>query len=121
MNGGLQVAVDVVSAALLLSGSALTLIAAVGLFRMPDAYARIHVATKPATLGIACTLSGAALQLSGVSDVTKLVLALGFQLLTVPASSHLLARAGRLRQLAPVEPDAVDAFDAGREGSADED
>jgi multicomponent Na+:H+ antiporter subunit G len=108
---------DVVSAALLLSGSALTLIAAVGLFRMPDAYARIHVATKPATLGIACTLSGAALQLSGVSDVTKLVLALSFQLLTVPASSHLLARAGRLRGLAPAEPDAVDAFDAGREGT----
>ena len=120
MSDVVEVLLDVVSAALLLTGSALTLIAAIGLFRMPDAYARIHVATKPATLGIACTLSGAALQLSGVSDVTKLVLALGFQLLTVPASSHLLARAGRLRRLAPAEPDVVDAFDAGREGVGDD-
>jgi multicomponent Na+:H+ antiporter subunit G len=101
---------DVVSAALVLCGSALTLVAAIGLFRMPDAYARIHVATKPATLGIACTLSGAALQVSGPSQVTKILLALALQLWTVPAASHLLARAGRLSGLPPAEPDAVDAF-----------
>jgi len=117
----LDTVLDVVSAALLLGGSTLTLLAAIGLFRMPDAYARIHVATKPATLGIACTLSGAALQLPLASDVTKVVLALALQLWTVPAASHLLARAGRLTGLPPAEPDAVDAFveDTGADGPGD--
>lgn len=110
MSTVLEMALDVLSAVLLLAGSLLTLIAAIGLFRMPDAYARIHVATKPATLGIACTLSGAVLQMPGASEITKLLLALGLQLWTVPAASHLLARAGRLSGLAPAHPDAVDAF-----------
>jgi multicomponent Na+:H+ antiporter subunit G len=109
----LEMALDVLSALLLLAGSVLTLIAAIGLFRMPDAYARIHVATKPATLGIACTLSGAVLQMPGASEITKLLLALGLQLWTVPAASHLLARAGRLSGLAPAHPDAIDAFTEG--------
>ncbi len=42
---------EVVAAVLILVGSALALVAAIGLFRMPDAYSRIHVATKPATPG----------------------------------------------------------------------
>ena len=113
MSTALDGAVDVLSALLLLAGSGLTLVAALGLFRMPDAYARIHVATKPATLGIACTLSGAVLQMPGASEVTKLLLALGLQLWTVPAASHLLARAGRLSGLPPATPDAVDAFTEG--------
>ncbi len=113
MSTVLEMALDVLSVVLLLAGSVLTLIAAIGLFRMPDAYARIHVATKPATLGIACTLSGAVLQMPGASEVTKLLLALGLRLWTVPAASHLLARAGRLSGLAPAHPDAVDAFTDG--------
>lgn len=100
--------VDVVSAVLLLAGSALTLVAAVGLFRLPDAYGRLHVATKPATLGIALTLSGALPQVSGWSPVTKLVLALCLQFATVPAASHLLGRAARSAGLPPARPDVVD-------------
>ena len=71
--------VDVAAAAFLIVGTGFTFIAAVGLFRMRDVYARIHVATKPATLGIALTLGAAILQVSVGPLTTKLVLALAFQ------------------------------------------
>ena len=53
----------------------------------------MHVATKPATLGITLCLTGAALRVPGASSVTKLVLAIAFQLVTTPAAGHLLGRA----------------------------
>lgn len=84
---------DVASGALLLTGTALTVTAVVGLYRLPDVYARMHAATKPATLGIALCLTGAMLQVDDLSIVTKLVLAVVFQLATAPVSGHLLGRA----------------------------
>ncbi len=83
---------DVVAALLMLSGAVIAVIAAVGLHRLPDVYARMHVATKPATLGITLCLSGAALRVDA-STATKLVLAVVFQLVTTPAAGHLLGRA----------------------------
>lgn len=83
---------DIVASVLLITGSLVAVIAAFGLHRMPDVYARMHVATKPATLGIALCLSGAALR-TDASTATKLVLAAVFQLITVPAAGHLLGRA----------------------------
>lgn len=102
---------DVVAAVLLVTGTAFTLVAAVGLFRMGDVYARIHVATKPATLGIALTLTGAMLQVPFGSMTTKLVVTLAFQFWSIPASSHMLGRAARRAGVRPATPDAVDEFD----------
>ncbi|MFZ4518868.1 MAG: monovalent cation/H(+) antiporter subunit G [Microthrixaceae bacterium] len=106
----MSVVVDVLSAFLLLSGAVVTLISAVGLFRVPDAYGRLHVATKPATLGIACTLAGATLQVPFGSDTSRLVLALALQFWTIPVSSHLLGRAARATGLPPARPDVLDEF-----------
>lgn len=103
--------VDVVAAVFLVAGTAFTFIAAVGLFRMRDVYARIHVATKPATLGIALTLGAAILQVPFGPLTTKLVLALAFQFWSVPAASHLLGRAARRAGVAPAVPDTVDEFE----------
>jgi multicomponent Na+:H+ antiporter subunit G len=95
------VVLDVVAAILMLSGAVIAVIAAVGLHRLPDVYARMHVATKPATLGIALCLSGAALRADNASTATKLVLAIVFQLVTTPAAGHLLGRAAHAAR-APV-------------------
>src|SRR6478736_7540872 len=100
--------VDALSAILLLTGCSLVLIAAIGLHRVPDAYARLHVATKPTTLAVLCTLSGAMLQMPGLSDVAKLILAVVLQFWTTPVSSHLLGRAARTAGLAPKLPLATD-------------
>lgn len=99
---------DVIAAALMLIGSALALIAAVGLYRMPDAYGRIHVATKPATLAVVCTVGAAVLRVPGLSDTTKLLLAVALQFWTAPVSSHMIGRAARAAGLQPAEPWAID-------------
>lgn len=89
----METVLDLASAVLLLAGAALGLVAAIGLHRLGDLYSRMHAATKPATLGVALCLSGAALQLDDVPSWTKIVLAITFQLMTSPVSAHMLARA----------------------------
>lgn len=99
---------DVVAAALLLAGSSLALTAVVGLFRLPDVYARMHAATKPLTLGVALCLLGAAVRADDLSDVTKLLLAATFQLLTAPVASHLLGRAAHQTDAPQADSTVVD-------------
>lgn len=102
------VARDVVAGVLLVAGAALALVAALGMYRMRDVYARIHVATKPATLSLVATLAAAALRAPSWSAAALLVLALLLQLWTTPAASHLLGRATRRAGVPPAVPDAVD-------------
>jgi multicomponent Na+:H+ antiporter subunit G len=99
---------DVVAGTLLLVGSAFALVAAVGMFRMRDVYARIHVVTKPATLSLVATLTAAALRAPSWGSAALLVLALVLQLWTVPAASHLLGRSIRRTGVSPAVPDAID-------------
>ncbi len=84
-----------VAAALLVVGTGFTFVAAIGLFRMPDSYARLHVATKPATLGVAMTFTAAMLQVPLGALTTRLAVAVLFQFWTIPAANHLLGRAAR--------------------------
>jgi multicomponent Na+:H+ antiporter subunit G len=111
--------VDVVAAILLLAGSALALIAAIGMFRMPDAYSRIHVATKPATLAVVCTVGAAMLRVPGLAPTTKLLLAVALQFWTAPVASHMIGRAAHESGLRPEQPWAVDDMDAADIGTAD--
>ena len=50
MNDIVQINRDVVSGALMISGSILALIASLGLFRLSTTRARMHATTKPATI-----------------------------------------------------------------------
>lgn len=99
---------DVISAVLMLAGAAIAVIAAIGLHRMPDVYARMHVATKPATLGITLCLVGAALRADSGSTATKLVLAIVFQLVTAPVAGHLLGRAAHASRVPQSEYTFID-------------
>jgi multicomponent Na+:H+ antiporter subunit G len=81
------------AAALILLGSALALIAAVGLFRLPEVYGRMHAATKPAVLGLVLLLAGTAVQLADWSASARLLLAAGLQLVTAPVAMHVVGRA----------------------------
>ena len=83
---------DVLSAALLLSGVALTLVAAVGLVRLPDLFSRMHAATKPATLGLVLVLLGALLRVQTGGDAAKLLLVGAFTFLNAPVGAHMLGR-----------------------------
>jgi multicomponent Na+:H+ antiporter subunit G len=96
----------IVAGALLLIGASLTLIASVGLHRLRDVYSRIHVATKPVTLGILCSVTAAILQLRDAPNLTKLLLALLLLFTTAPVAASMLARAAHANQV-PMGPDAT--------------
>ena len=53
--------IDFISALIVLIGAAFTLIAGIGLFRLPDVYLRMHAATKAGTLGAGLMLLALAL------------------------------------------------------------
>lgn len=84
---------NVVSGALILMGVALAVLAGIGLHRFPDVFARMHAATKPATLGLVLILSGAALQVEEPGDVAKLLLVIALQFLTAPVGAQVVGRA----------------------------
>jgi multicomponent Na+:H+ antiporter subunit G len=82
-------------------GAALLVVAALGLWTLPDALARQHAATKAGTLSLALLLVGAGL-LAGVEGwwwrIGVVVLLL---VCTLPVASHMLARAAARRGLTP--------------------
>jgi multicomponent Na+:H+ antiporter subunit G len=85
--------VTAVGAVLLLVGSAFSLVAALGIVRMPDVYARMHAATKAGVLGAGLVLLGAAAVTGSAAVLLRGCATIAFLVLTAPVSSHLIARA----------------------------
>ena len=83
----------ILASSLILVGSVFALIAGWGQLKFRDVYVRIHVATKPATLGLALVLLGALIRADGIAPSAKLGLAIALQLVTAPVAAHLVGRA----------------------------
>ena len=77
--------------ALILVGSLLTLVAAVGMFRFQDVFSRMHALSKASTLAVVLVLVGAAISLSHPNDVTSLLLAAALQVLTSPVAANMIS------------------------------
>ena len=75
---------------LVISGALLILIAAIGILRLPDVLCRAHAVAKALTLGIFLMLLGLWLHLGERQSTLKILLAIFFQLVTIPISSHLI-------------------------------
>ena len=86
--------IDYLAAALLLGGAVLSLAAAVGLVRFPDALSRMHAATKPQILGLILALAAVALSARNWSAVLVIVPTIVLQILTSPMTAHMIGRAG---------------------------
>ncbi len=108
---------------LIIIGSAFTLVASVGLVRLPDVYSRMHAASKAGTLGSGVMLLALAVVAEDQATVTRALAGILFFLLTAPVSAHLLAKAAYaagyqlwgesvLDQMEPVNP-------AGKEKASD--
>ncbi len=76
---------------LILSGSILILIAAIGVMRLPDLLCRAHAVAKALTLGIFLMLLGLWVYLGEGQSALKIGLAIFFQVVTIPLASHLIA------------------------------
>jgi multicomponent Na+:H+ antiporter subunit G len=85
--------IDYTIAILATLGALFTLLAAVGIVRMPDLYMRISVTTKAASLGVGLILACAALYFDDSAVTTKVVAIIFFLLLTAPVAAHLIGRA----------------------------
>jgi len=84
---------DTVAGVFILAGAAFAAIAGIGQLRYDDVFVRIHVATKPATIGLMLVLTGALLRADGVAPSVKFGLAIALQFLTAPVAAHLVGRA----------------------------
>ncbi|MBR7833836.1 monovalent cation/H(+) antiporter subunit G [Actinospica durhamensis] len=85
----------------ILGGALWSLIAGIGLLRLPDVLTRMHAATKPQVLGLLMVVFGVALRLRDANDITTLILVGLFQTWTVPVAAHMVARAARRRATKP--------------------
>ena len=84
---------NILSWALIVTGSIFLLIGSIGLIRLPDVFARMHAAGIVDTLSIGLLVSGMAFQ-AGLTLVTvKLGFILLFMFFASPTSTHALAKA----------------------------
>lgn len=97
---------EVVASALIVAGALLSVLAAIGMLRFSDVFARMHAATKPATLGLILILTAAVLVLPDSRSITKLVLVILFQFITAPLGAHLIGRA-TFRSDVDLDPDTI--------------
>ena len=104
---------DLLSAALMMTGVAFAVIAAIGLVRLPDLFSRMHAATKPTTLGLALVLLGAALRVETGGDAAKLLLVGAFTFLTAPVGAHVLGRSAYRAGIGGLEHLVVDELRGG--------
>ena len=86
--------IDWIVAALILLGALFTLIAAVGVLRLPDVLIRMHASTKAGTLGCGLILVALAVDAGGdIGILARAVAAFIFLLLTAPVAAHMIGRA----------------------------
>ena len=93
-----------------LLGAILILLSAVGVVRFPDVLSRMQALTKASTIGVLLVAVGAAFVLPTANEVTSALAAALLQLLTLPISASLIARATYLARGIPNRLDAVDEF-----------
>lgn len=84
---------DTIGALLILAGAVLAALAGFGQLRFRDLFVRMHIATKPPTLGLLMVAIGTMLRIDGQGAVAALLLIVALQFLTAPVSAHLVGRA----------------------------
>lgn len=86
---------DIVSSILLLAGVFFGLTGAVGLFRFPDFFTRVHAASITDSIAAILIIAGLLLQTSFDLNTAKLIFILLFLMITSPTASHALAKSAR--------------------------
>ena len=84
---------EVISIILVIFGTVLILISALGVVRMPDLYLRMSASTKSSTLGVGAILLGAAIHFNELGVTGRAVATIFFVLLTAPVAAHMMGRA----------------------------
>ncbi len=85
--------IDLVLIVLILAGAGFALVAAIGIWRLPDSLMRMHASSKAGTLGGGLLLFAVALGIGELDVVARALAGVGFLLFTTPIASHLIGRA----------------------------
>lgn len=94
MLSGSQI-VEWLAVLMILFGSIVSVVSALGMIRLPDVYTRSHAATKSATLSVLACLLGAFIYFWSHDGYVSIRLVLGiiFVFMTAPVAGHLVCRA----------------------------
>jgi multicomponent Na+:H+ antiporter subunit G len=95
------------AAILVLAGAGFSLIAAIGVLRLPDLYTRLHAASKAGAVGAGLVFLAVAVASLDGAVVLRSLLGIVFLLLSTPVSAHLLARAAYRSGEAPTPATTV--------------
>jgi multicomponent Na+:H+ antiporter subunit G len=77
----------------LVLGASFSLVAALGVWRLPDLYTRMHAASKAGAVGGGLVLLAVAVLSFDAGVALRAIMGIVFLLLTTPVAAHLLARA----------------------------
>lgn len=83
---------------LVVLGAGFFFVAGVGVIRLPDAFCRMHAASKASSAGIGLVMLATAIHFGDVFTVLKCVLVIAFIFLSTPVAAHILARAAYLKK-----------------------
>ena len=109
---------DYVTGVLMLIGSGLCLVAAVGIVRLPDTLTRMHAATKAGTLGAGLLIGAEALLYSELGISLRAATVIALLLLSAPVAAHLIARASYRSGVTPSERTWIDELKSDTEERA---
>lgn len=93
--------IELLVSACLIIGSIFALVGAIGLYRLPDFYTRLHGPTKATTLGVGGIILASMIFFSSMNDGLSLheLLITMFLFITAPVSAHMLAKAAMQQKL----------------------
>ncbi|OEF93485.1 monovalent cation/H(+) antiporter subunit G [Vibrio splendidus] len=84
---------DIIVGIVLCLGTLFTLIASLGILRMPDLYTRMHAVTKAGTVGLASLLLAVAIAIPDITVISRVIGTMLFIFITAPVAAHLLGKA----------------------------
>lgn len=87
--------------ALLVGGLAFTGVAVVGVYRLPDVFARAHATSKSETLGALLALAAAGVAFADATATLRLAALALFLLTTSPTAAHAIVRSAHEQGVEP--------------------
>jgi len=99
---------DFFIAVFLLVGATFVFVAALGAFRFPDLFTRIHAVSKATTLGLGCMLLGVGVAFPEAVVIAKIIAVVLFIFVTTPVATHMIVRAAYLNRIPQWKGTVVD-------------
>lgn len=99
---------EAITLILMTIGVLFTLVAAIGVLRMPDLYLRMSASTKAATMGVGFIMLAVMVHFNELAITTRALAIIVFVYLTAPVAAHMIGRAGYILGVSLYQKTALD-------------